>query len=159
MLKRNKGSKKSNMIIFVLSVVMLAFIVWINPQLGIILTLSLILHELGHAIVASHYGLFKKFILTSNGFAVQRGNTNSYTKNVHISIAGFLFSLIPIAIGGYFFLDIIETCIIFFCSVIGSTADFRNIINYGKIYKKGCYGRKGDGFKENLLKEYAGGVE
>jgi Zn-dependent protease len=126
----------TSMLTLIATITMLIIVIIKHPPLGIIVILVIVVHELGHAIVAKYYGVFEKFTLVNTGFGVVHRRPNSYSKNVRISIAGFLFSLIPIFVGGYFFLTVQDVCVILFGSIFGSIYDFKNIIRYRKIYKK-----------------------
>jgi len=113
----------------------LGFVIVMNPPLGIILVVSIIIHELGHVVVAKHYKLFKGFILTNGGVGITHYRPDTYKKTVHIAMSGFLFSLIPAIIGGVIFLDLGDLFTIILSVVVASSYDFINIIKLRNYYK------------------------
>ena len=113
----------------------LGFVIVMNPPLGIILVVSIIIHELGHIIVAKHYKLFKGFILTSDGVGITHYRPDTYKKTVHIAMSGFLFSLVPALIGGTIFLNLRDLFTIIIAVILASSYDFINIIKLRDYYK------------------------
>ena len=120
---------------FAAFMVILGFIIVMNPPLGIILVVSIIVHELGHTIVAKHYKLFMGFILTSDGVGITHRRPDTYSKTVHIAMSGFLFSLIPVLIGGVIFLNLWDLFTIILTVIAASIYDFINIIKLRDFYR------------------------
>jgi len=131
---------------FIVIIITFGLVAITRPSFGIILIMSIVVHELGHIIVAKYYGVFEGFILVADGFGIVHKRPDTYSKSVHITMSGFLFSLIPILVGGILFLNLWDLFTVILAGVLASVYDFINIIKRRKYYKeKRNTSQKGNG--------------
>ena len=124
---------KLSMLLFSLAV---AVCIYINPPYGLTLAVMIVVHELGHYVVAKHYGVFLRFVLTPQGAGVEHIRPDTYKKHVDIAMAGYFFSLIPLIFGGIIFLTGSDFLWLGIIAVAASAYDIIGIFKIRDFYRE-----------------------